>query len=150
MATLALSAIGSAVGSALLPSGLSFLGASLTGAALGQQFGALVGSQIDQALFGAAGRQRAVDGPRLSDLRITSSTEGAPIPRVYGTARVGGQLIWATALEEEAVSRSAGGSGKGSRSGRATGNDYAYFANCAIALGEGEITQSRPHLGRQP
>ena len=32
-----------------------------------------------------------------------ASTEGAPIPRVYGRARLGGQVIWATNLEEEVV-----------------------------------------------
>lgn len=141
MATLALSAIGAAAGSAVLPGGLSLFGATLGGAAIGSQIGALLGSQIDQALFGASGRVRAVDGPRLSDLRVTASTEGSPIPRVFGRVRVGGQMIWATNLEEEAVTTDASGGGKGARSGGgATGTDYRYYANVAIALGEGPIT----------
>ena len=45
---------------------------------------------IDGALFGASGQRRAVDGPRLSDLHVLSSSEGAFIPRLYGRARVGG------------------------------------------------------------
>ena len=49
---------------------------------------------IDQALLG--GRARNVEGPRLSELHITASTEGAPIPRVYGRVRLGAQVIWAT------------------------------------------------------
>jgi hypothetical protein len=139
MATLALTAIGSAVGSTLLPAGLSFLGASISGAVIGQQLGALVGSQIDQALFGGSGNRRAVDGPRLTDLRVTDATEGAAIPRCYGRVRVGAQLIWATSLEEEAVARNSG-RGKGTRSAAPAGSDYAYFANFAVALCEGEIT----------
>jgi hypothetical protein len=139
MATLALSAIGSAVGSSLLPAGLSFLGASISGAVIGQQLGALVGSQIDQALFGASGNRRAVDGPRLTDLHITNATEGAAIPRCYGRVRVGAQLIWATSLVEEAVARNSG-RGKGTRSAAPTGTDYAYYANFAVGLCEGEIT----------
>ncbi len=130
MATLALGAIGAAAGNAFLPAGLSFLG---------QAAGKFVGAQIDQALFGASSNGRSVDGPRLSDLRVTTSTEGAPIPRLYGRARIGGQLIWATALEEETASRHAGGSGKGGRSA-ATGVNFSYYANFAIGLCEGEIT----------
>ena len=65
MATLALAAAGAAVGSALLPAGISLLGATLSGAAIGIQIGALAGSYVDQALFGASGQSRAVEGPRL-------------------------------------------------------------------------------------
>ena len=101
MATLALAAVGAAAGSALLPGGITLLGATLTGATLGAQAGALAGSLIDQSLFAASGRARAVSGPRLSDLKVTASTEGAPVPRLYGRARLGGQIIWATNLEEE-------------------------------------------------
>ncbi len=145
MATLALSAVGAAVGNTLLPAGLSAFGASIAGATFGTQIGALAGSQIDQALFGGSGRSRSVDGPRVSDLTITTSTEGAHVPRLYGRARLGGQIIWATALEEEAIDGNASGSGKGARSGvAASGVDYAYYANFAVALCEGEITS----LGR--
>ena len=89
MATLALAVVGAAVGGALLPAGLSVLGATLTGAALGSQVGALTGSFIDQALLGASG-QPLQQGPRLSNLRVMASTEGAPVPRLYGRARLGG------------------------------------------------------------
>ena len=44
-------------------------------------------------------------GPRLSDLDVMASTEGAPIPRVYGRARLAGQVIWATKLEEVVTTR---------------------------------------------
>ncbi len=142
MATLALSALGAAAGSTLLPAGVSILGTTIAGATIGSQVGALLGSQIDQALFGAAGNGRAVDGPRLSDLRITASTEGATIPRLYGRTRLGGQVIWATSLEEEAVESSASGGGKGSAASSAAsgGLEYLYYANVAIGLCEGPIT----------
>ena len=58
MATLALAAAGAAVGGSLLPAGVTILGATLTGAAIGSQIGAFAGSFVDQALFGAAGRAR--------------------------------------------------------------------------------------------
>ena len=141
MATLALAAAGAAIGSAVLPAGITLLGATLTGATIGSQLGALAGSFVDQALLGG-GASRRVEGPRLRDLHVTGSTEGAPIPRLYGRARLGGQVIWATDFEEEAVSHSAKGGGKGGLGGGASGEtiEYRYFANVAIAVAEGEIT----------
>ena len=50
MATLALSVAGAAVGGALLPAGVGFLGATISGAVIGQQIGALAGAYIDNAL----------------------------------------------------------------------------------------------------
>jgi hypothetical protein len=141
MATLALAAAGAAVGGTLLPAGISVLGATLSGAAIGSQIGAFAGSYVDQALFGASGQGRAVEGPRLSDLHVTASSEGAPVPRVYGRARLGGQVIWATDFEETVVTSSSGGGGKGASAARSsTVTEYRYFANFAVALAEGEIT----------
>ena len=60
----------------------------------------------------AATRPR-VEGPRLADLDVMASTEGAPIPRVYGRARLAGQVIWATNLEEVVSTRRRQGGGKG-------------------------------------
>ena len=148
MATLALAVAGAAVGGALLPGGVTILGATLSGAALGAQAGALAGSFIDQALLAPSGRPTVTRGPRLSEVRVTTSSEGAPIPRLYGRARLGGQIIWATNLEEEVVQQTtqSGGSGKGAfrRSSPAatttTSIEYRYFANFAVALAEGRIT----------
>ena len=50
-----LTAAGAALGSSVLPAGLSVLGTALSGAAIGTQIGALAGSVVDQALFGASG-----------------------------------------------------------------------------------------------
>ncbi len=145
MATLALSAIGAAAGAAALPGGFSFLGASLGGAAIGRALGSVAGAYIDQALFGASGQSALRDGPRLADLTVTASTEGTDIPRLYGRARLGGQIVWATRFEEETVTTSAGGSGKGLNAGAgASTAAYRYYANFAVGLCEGEVTR----LGR--
>ncbi|HXF53619.1 MAG TPA: hypothetical protein VNK52_05790, partial [Hyphomicrobiaceae bacterium] len=141
MATLALAAAGAAIGGTLLPAGITVLGATVTGATIGGQLGALAGSFVDQALFGASGQTRTYRGPRLSELRVTASTEGAPIPRIYGRARLGGQVIWATDFEEEVVTtETGGGGGKGRpRTPSARQVEYRYYANFAVALAEGEI-----------
>ena len=53
----------------------------------------------------AARRHRApCEGPRLSDLHVTASTEGAPIPRLYGRVRLGGQVIWTSGIVEQGAS----------------------------------------------
>ncbi|MEO1544907.1 MAG: hypothetical protein AAFR75_12940, partial [Pseudomonadota bacterium] len=146
MATLALAAAGAAVGGAILPAGVSVLGATLSGAAIGSQIGALAGSYVDQALFGSSGESKVVEGPRLRDLHVTSSTEGAPIPQLLGRARLGGQVIWATDFEEVAVrttqSSGGGGGGKGAPAASSTVEqvDYTYYANFAVAIAEGETT----------
>src|SRR5204863_2568987 len=109
------------------------------GAIAGRLVGAVAGRVIDQSLFGTH-TSRRVEGPRLSDLDIMASTEGAPIPRVYGRARLAGQVIWATKLEEVISVRSDTDSG-GKGSPRATTNTtvYSYFANFAVGLAEGPI-----------
>jgi hypothetical protein len=142
MATLAFAAAGAAVGSAVLPAGLTVFGTTLAGATIGAQVGALAGSFVDQALFGTGGQNRTFEGPRLDDLRVTASSEGAPIPRIYGAARVGGQVIWATEFEEQRVTRKASGQSKGGSGGGGgtTQVSYLYYANFAVAIGEGEIT----------
>jgi hypothetical protein len=136
MATLLLSAAGSAVGSALLPGGIGLLGATVSGAALGGAIGAGLGAYVDQQLFGPTVAN--AEGPRLSDLHVMSSTEGAPIPRVYGRARIAGQLIWSTDFVEHAATREAGG-GKGG--GGASVTEYSYSVSFAVALAEGPVTR---------
>lgn len=145
MATIALAAAGAAVGGALLPAGITVLGTTIAGAAIGSQVGALAGAWVDQALFASSGQPRTLHGPRLQNLHGTASTEGTPIPRVYGRCRLGGQIIWATDIEEEATTstQSAGRGKGGARSSRQTAPTtqvtYSYYANFAIALAEGEI-----------
>lgn len=142
MATLALAAVGAAVGGALLPGSVTLLGATLSGAAIGAQIGALAGSYVDQTLLGASGGGQTVKGPRLNDLHVTASTEGAPLPRIYGRGRIGGQLIWADEIEEVAGRQSAQGGTKGGfGGGGAQVTTYKYFASFAVAVCEGVINR---------
>ncbi len=126
MATLVLAAAGQALGG-LLAGGV--------GAAVGQAAGAFAGYAFDNALFGES---RTIEGPRLSELEVQSSVEGAPIPLVYGRVRLAGQVIWSTSLEEVVSEEKVGGKGGG---GGATSRSYSYFGNFAVAICEGEITR---------
>ena len=106
MATLVFTAVGTALGGPL-----------------GGAIGGLVGQQIDAAIFGAPGRQ----GPRLNDLKITTSSYGSVIPRHYGAVRAPGTVIWATDLVEHSETQ---GGGKGSPSV----TTYSYTISFAVAL----------------
>ena len=127
MATLVLQAVGTVVGGAL---------GGPAGALIGRGLGAVAGAYVDQQLFGP-GDQTTI-GPRLDGTQALSSREGAPIPKIYGRARVAGEIIWATNFLEVQNSETQSQGGKGG----ATENSvltYSYFGNFAIALCEGEI-----------
>jgi len=127
MAALLLSVAGAAAGNAVF---------GATGAIAGRLVGAVAGNVIDRALFGKRGA--SFEGPRLANLSVMASTEGAPIPRVYGRARLAGQVIWATNLEEDASTQTQGGKGMGG-SGGTSETTYSYFANFAVGICEGPI-----------
>ena len=132
MATLLLQVAGNALGAAL---------GGPIGAVIGQAVGGIAGARIDQSLLGGSAGTRSVEGPRLSEISGLASSEGAAIARVYGRARIGGQLIWATRFEEEikvSVTRSKTG-GKGSPKQKTVETTYSYYANLAIGLCEGPI-----------
>ena len=134
MATLVLQAAGSAIGSAM--------GGPMM-AAVGQAAGGLLGSMLDQRLLG--GGKRYVEGPRLKQLDGITASEGAPIPRIYGRVRLGGQIIWATRFEEQSETTRQGKSGGKSSSPKPAtiATTYSYFANLAVAVCEGPIAMVR-------
>lgn len=106
MATLVLSVVGQVVGGPV-----------------GSAIGAFIGQQIDAEIFKPKGRE----GPRLADLKVQVSTYGQQIPKLFGTMRVAGSVIWATDLIER---REKHGGGKG----RPSTTEYSYAVSLAVAL----------------
>jgi hypothetical protein len=107
MATVVLTAVGTALGGPV-----------------GAAIGGLIGNVFDsQVLFKPRGRE----GARLADLQVQTSSYGTQVPRLFGTMRVAGTVIWATDLKE---TKSKSGGGKG----RASVTSYAYSASFAVAL----------------
>ncbi len=107
MATVVLTAVGSAVGGPV-----------------GSAIGATVGSLIDAKLFAPKGRE----GPRLADLSVQGSDYGTPLARHYGVVRSAGTVIWSSGLKETAH-RSGGGKKSGGRT-----TTYSYSASFAVAF----------------
>ena len=129
MATLLLSAAGTAIGGAI---------GGPVGALIGKAVGGAVGATIDQAAIAAITPKPVTEGPRLTSVDITSSTEGAPIARLAGRSRLAGQMIWATRFQE--VAQADGGGGKGLSSGGGA-TTFRYYANFAVALCEGPVSR---------
>lgn len=69
------------------------------------QLGFLAGSILGSMIFSGGTR----GGPKLKDLHVTGSTYGAAIQWLWGTARLGGNIIWTYVLKQHA--HHAGGKG---------------------------------------
>jgi len=128
MATLALGLVGAGIGSTI---GGTFLG--MSAASIGWSIGSTLGS----ILFAPDGPN--TQGPRLSDLSVQTSTRGAPIPKVYGTARIAGNVIWSGGIQETSHTQDVGGKG-GPSSSHTT---YTYSCSFAVGLCEGPIVGIR-------
>lgn len=133
MATLLLGAAGSALGGSAVA--FTAFGSAVTWGAIGGAVGTAVGSVVDSLLVSSMLPGQSQSGPRLADLRVTSATEGAVIPRIYGKMRVGGNLIWATDFKERVDRDRIGGKGGGG----ATVKTYTYSASFAVGICEGPI-----------
>ena len=82
------------------------------------------------ALIGGPRRE----GPRLPEIPVQTSSDGAAMARIWGRARIAGQVIWASRYLEHAVKTSSGGKGGGPSQ-----VDYSYSISFAVGLCEGEI-----------
>ena len=106
MATLVLTAVGTALGGPL-----------------GGAIGSLAGRALDTAVFGSS----KIEGGRLQELAVTTSSYGSYLPRHFGAVRAAGSIIWATDLIEHKET-SGGGKGKPKVS------SFTYSISCAVAL----------------
>lgn len=91
---------------------LSTIGREVAGP-IGGIFGALAGSAIDKAVLG---------GPDRASLTRQSTDYGAPIPRVYGTIRVAGGVLWSTGLNSAGLG------------GKLAGGGQSYTTSIAIGI----------------
>jgi hypothetical protein len=131
MATYVLGAVGTAIGGPI-----------------GGAIGSALGSLIDGAIIGALtpGTTTTNTGPRLTELSLTTSTEGAVVPRIFGRCRLGGQVIWTAQFKETEVVNSQESGGKGGGPTQTTTTiSYEYSLSFAVAFAVGN---PMAHLGR--
>jgi hypothetical protein len=115
MATLVLTAVGTAVAGPI-----------------GGAIGAIIGQSADAALFAPKARH----GPRMGDLAVQTSSYGTSIPKLFGTMRAAGTVVWSTDLIEKRTTTSSG-------KGRPKSVDYSYSASFAVALSARPILEVR-------
>lgn len=118
MATLALSVVGAGIG--------SYTG---IGAGTGWQLGSALGQALDSDALN--------QGSSLTDLKISGASYGVNIPTLFGTMRLGGNIVWAAPLEAREAQKETGG--KGGVSPTSSQSAYDYFASFAIGLARGEV-----------
>lgn len=109
---------------------LSAAGRVLAGP-VGGAIGAIVGQQIDAQIFAPKSRH----GPRLGELGVQTSSYGSAIPKIFGTMRVAGTVVWSTDLQETASTTG----GKG----RPKTTQYSYSASFAVLLSARPIRNVR-------
>jgi len=133
MASILLASAGAAIGGSI---GGAILGVSA--ATIGGAIGSFAGSMIDSWIVSSLAPGQRIEGQRLENLTLTTSTEGAVIPRIYGRMRIGGNIIWATDFTETVNTTTQGG-GKGGGP-KVTTTAYLYSASFAVALCEGPVS----------
>lgn len=106
--------------------------------ALGWSIGAMLGGVVGQLAF--PGKGTHVYGPRLNDLSVASSAPGMVIPLLFGTMRLGAQIIWSSGIKE-VTTNTKQHAGKGGPSVSQT--TYTYFVSFAAAFCQGPATVTR-------
>jgi hypothetical protein len=75
-----------------------------------------------------------ITGDRLKDLSVPRSNYGEPIPKVFGRARIAGNMIWANKIIEKTTKKKQGKGG-----GKTTTKTYSYFGDFALMFCQGPI-----------
>ncbi len=95
--------------------------------------GAIAGGIIGNLVFPQ--KLPDVKGPRIKEATIQRSTVGAPLPIVYGTQKIAGNINWWSDLIEVATEEDVGGKGGGPSQ---SVTNYAYFVDFSLVLCDGE------------
>jgi hypothetical protein len=125
------------------------IGLAIVGGAVGTFFGNpylgfSLGATLGGVLFPGELPDQRIEGPRLGDLRVQSSSYGRSIPIAWGTPRLAGTMIWSTAIQETITETSTEVGGKGGPpSQTVTTTSASYSISMAICILEGEISGIR-------
>ncbi len=101
----------------------------------------------DHPLYGLFGKEEETwkkdkISPRLSDLTVQKSGYNEIIPVLYGTNRIAGNIIWATDIKEVQNSYvTTYSTGKGGKKVHQNNIEYYYYANVAIGICKGEVSE---------
>ena len=104
---------------------------------LGAKF---VGKQIDNSFKDPKYKSIGAD---LEQINIQYSSYGTVIPKIYGTVKLSGNIIWAKPISKQAFTTVQSSSGRSKFSNQAQTNvtEYHYYASFAVAICEGIINK---------
>lgn len=120
------------------------------------RLGLVIGGGVIGAFFGVPGLGLALGGiagsllfpgqdpppalgPALGDLQVQVSSYGTPIPRLYGTVRVAGNIIWNSDIREIAHSTSSAAAGGKGGSPKQESISFSYEVDLQISISKGTI-----------
>lgn len=133
MATVAFAAFGASVAQGYGLAATSF-GALAIGAA-----SSMAGAYVDSLWINALFPPPDIKGPRVQELTIQTSDEGAPLNRVHGeAARVAGTVVWLTDLQK---TKNTNSQSKGGQGGNFLTWTYSISTRVAIAQAGCEVAQ---------
>jgi len=133
MAVAAVGLVGAAVGWGAFTVGV--IGATTLATAV--QVGWIAGTLLGTLLFA---KENIIEqsGPRLGDLDTQTAKWGTSIPRLFGSFKLAGNVIWSLPLHEtKHVDES--GEGKGQGGTKTSSTWYSYAGSWAVAFCEGTI-----------
>lgn len=130
-----MSSVGQAAGG-VIGAVVGFFVGGPSGALYGARLGMMAGGYLDPP------KGPTIEGPRLDDLTVQTSTYGAVIPRLHGTISTAGNVFWLenNKIKEKVKKTKSGGKGGGSGT---TTKTYSYYATFAVGLCQGPIVGIR-------
>lgn len=134
------------MGSAWAKLGLAVGGALLGGAlfgAIGMSAGFFAGSYVGNMVFPTDYDTKM---PPVHDYPVQNSAAGIPIPFVFGTKRLAGNIVWMGKLQAYHIKHKAGGKGGG---GGQASYETRYRRSFLIAICEGKATIQRAWAGKE-
>lgn len=82
------------------------------------------------------GRSTTTVAERQTTIQVQQSSYGQPIPVVFGTNRLAGNLVWFAGFKATPKTTTTGGKGMG---GSSTNTEYTYNASAILSVAEGPI-----------
>ena len=126
--------------------GAYFGGALFAGSQLAVGLGWMAGGMVGQMLFPP--KSKSHNMPQMAEYPVQGSSRGMPVPLVYGTRKVAGNIVWLGDLQSYIIKhKQSGGKGGGGSGGSTT--ETRYRRSFLLALCEGPANVTRMWEGKK-
>lgn len=125
--------------------GAKIAGMAFAGSELAVGIGWMVGGMLGQMLFPQ--KSSSHNMPQMAEYPVQGSSRGLPVPLIYGTRKVAGNIIWLGDLQSYVIVHKQSG-GKGGGGGGASTTEMRYRRSFLIAICEGPANVIRMWEGK--